>query len=309
VKTTSWPEITVSQWPQTKRSLHLYTQMLGKIKLAAAPIQPNWMFTALYLTPRGVTTGTIPWRAGSFEVAIDVFNSKICLSKSDGSRESISLVPVRTVAEVYESLSAALAKLKISVYITPIPQELPDTTPLDEDRRPSEYEGAAVLRWFEASTAVAGVFDAWRTQFFGREGLQFWWGAFDLALLLFSGRHVTPPNDRGYIMKYDLDAELMNVGLYYGDEQTPPFFYGYIYPEPNNAASLQVSPPEASWSSTLHEWVLPYDAVRNAGDPAATLRAFLDSVYEQCFAAANWPREQFLYKQPPLALRSRDPQE
>ena len=300
-----WADIDVAKWSGTKRSLHLYTQMLGKIKLAAAPIQPNWMFTALYLTPRGLTTGTIPWRGASLDVFLDIFDSNIVLSRSDGMREMVPLLPVRTVAEVYGELSSALTSLDINIAITPIPQEVPDTTPLDQDRRPSEYDPAAAVRWFQTSTAVSGLFDDWRARFFGREGLQFWWGAFDLALLLFSGRHVEPPTERGYIMKYDLDAELMNVGLYYGDEKTPAFFYGYIYPEPKNAESLAIAPAQASWSTALHEWVLPYDTVRSAPDPAAMLRMFLDAVYEQCFAAANWPRKQFSYEPPPLALRSR----
>ncbi len=300
-----WQDIDVSHWSETKRSLHLYSQMLGKIKLAAAPIQPNWIFTALYLTPRGLTTGTIPWHGMSFDVVIDVFESSIVLSRSDGARKSVPLIPVRTVAEVYAALSAALAALDINITISTIPQEIPDTTPLDQDRRPSEYDASAVMRWFGASTAISGVFDAWRTRFFGREGLQLWWGAFDLALLLFSGRHVKPPADRGYLMKYDLDAELMNVGLYYGDAQTRPFFYGYIYPEPRGAASLQIAPSEASWSETLHEWVLPYEAVRTSSDPAATVRTFIDAIYEQCFTAAGWSREAFAYHPPPLAVRSR----
>jgi hypothetical protein len=277
--------------------------MLGKIKLAVAPVQPNWMFTALHLSPRGITTGTIPWRGSSFDVEIDVFESRIVLSRSNGARTSVALTPVRTVAEVYADLVAALEALGVVCAISPVPQELPDTTPLDEDRRPSEYDPEAVLRWFAASTMAAAIFDAWRTHFFGRSGVQLWWGAFDVALLLFSGRHVAPPADRGYIMRYDLDAELMNVGLYYGDAQTPPLFYGYIYPAPKEAQSLPIAPAQASWSSALQEWVLPYEAVRTSSDPPATLRSFIDAIYEQCFAAAGWPVGEFSYKLPPVPPR------
>ncbi|MFZ0033147.1 MAG: DUF5996 family protein [Candidatus Cybelea sp.] len=299
----SWPDVAVSRWAGTKRSLHLYAQMLGKIKLAVAPLQPNWMFTALHLSPRGVTTGTIPWRGSSFDATIDVFDSEIVLSRSNGAHATVSLVPVHTVAEVYAKLTDALATLGVDCTISTTPQELPDTTPFDEDRRASEYDAAAVRRWFASATAVSGVFDGWRSHFFGRSGVQLWWGALDVALMLFNGRHVAPPADRGYLMKYDLDAELMNVGLYYGDEKTAPFFYGYIYPEPADARSLPVAPAQAVWSSDLREWVMPYEVVRNAPNPPELLRAFIGAIYEQCFAAAGWDRAALSYDPPPLAAR------
>ncbi|MBV8198525.1 MAG: hypothetical protein JO263_10345 [Candidatus Eremiobacteraeota bacterium] len=293
-----WPDINVARWAGTKRSLHLYSQMLGKIRLALSPPQPNWMFTALYLSPRGLTTGFIPYEGSSVEVALDVFDSSITILQSSGERSRVELLPVRTVAEIYEELSAALERVNVACYISPVPQEIPDTTPFNDDRRASEYDPAAVVRWFRAVTAAAALFETWRTHFFGRSGIQFWWGAFDLALLLFSGRKVTPPADRGYIMKYDLDAELMNVGLYLGDETTAPFFYGYIYPPPE-AEHLPIAPPAASWSAQLSEWILPYDTARASSDPEATIRAFIDSVYAQCFAAAGWNRDAHRYASPP----------
>lgn len=134
--------------------------------------------------------------------------------------------------------------------------------------------------------------------FFGRTGIAVWWGALDVALLLFNGKHAVPPTNRGYIMTYDLDAELMNAGLYYGDEKTAPFFYGYIFPQPPSAETLPIAPTAASWSDALREWVLPYDAVRDAADPAAALRAFLDAIYAQCIAAAGWDRDKLSYVAP-----------
>ena len=271
--------------------------MLGKIRLALSPPQPNWMFTALYLSPRGLTTGFIPYEHDSVEVTLDVFDSRITISRSTGKRAHVELLPVQTVAEVYEQLSAGLGELDVVCRISPIPQEIPDTTPLNEDRRSREYDPVAVLRWFRAVTATTALFEDWRTQFFGRSGIQFWWGAFDATMMLFSGRKVPPPVDRGYLMKYDLDAELMNVGLYFGDDSTAPFFYGYIYPQPPGAERLAVSPP-ASWSASLGEWILPYDAVRASTDRDAAIRAFIDSIYAQCFAAAGWNRDAYAYKAP-----------
>jgi len=293
-----WHDLDLSRWAPTKQSLHLVAQMLGKVRLALSPPQPNWMFTALYLTPRGLTTGSIPCDYSSIECVLDVHDSSIVILKSDGCTRTIPLLPPRAAAEVYAELSAALKELNVECYIPPVPQEVPDTTPLNEDRRVRDYDPRAALRWFETFTAVTGVFERWRSRFFGRNGIQLWWGAFDVSLMLFSGEHVAPPTDRGYLMKYDLDAELMNVGLYLGDEKTAPFFYGYIYPEPNGAPSLPIHPPSASWSVQLHEWVLPYGEVRASSDPEAAIRAFIDAIYAQCFDAARWKRDAHTYDPP-----------
>jgi hypothetical protein len=272
--------------------------MLGKIRLALSPAQPNWMSTALYLNARGITTGAIPWEDASIEATIDVFTSEIVIARSDGSRRNVPLLPPRTVAGVYAALKSALEELGVACFISPVPQEVADTTPFDEDRAAPAYDAAAVVRWFQAATAIAGVFDAWRAHFFGRTGIQLWWGAFDISLMLFNGHKVRPPADRGYLFKYDLDAELMTAGFYLGDETNAPLFFGYIYPQPPGAEALPIAPNGASWSTQLSEWVLPYDAVRAAADPSAELRAFLDALYERCIDAAGWDREALSYLAP-----------
>jgi len=293
-----WPEISVAGWASTKRSLHRYAQLLGKLRLALSPAQPNWMFTALLPTARGFSTGLIPWRSGAVTAELDVFSSQISIERSDGEERTIALVPARTVAEVYADFTTALGALGIACTITPVPQEVPDTTPFDEDRRPAAYDPRAVQRWFAATVAAAGIFDRWRAHFFGRSGIQLWWGALDIAVILFNGKRVAPPLDRGYLMKYDLDAELMNAGLYFGDESTPPYFYGYIYPEPAGADGLPIAPGTASWSAAIKEWVLPYDAVRAAADPEAEIRAFLDALYANCAKYAGWDRAALSYDAP-----------
>jgi hypothetical protein len=293
-----WPDIDVAGWAATKRSLHLYTQMLGKIRVALSPVQPNWMFTPLLFTAHGLTTGAIPCNGIAVEALLDVFTSEMIVRVSTGAQRRIALVPARSVAEVYRSLHEALEELDVPCVISGIPQEMTDTTPLSEDTRPAGYEPQEVMRWFSAAISAAGVFEEWRSHFFGRSGIQLWWGAFDVALILFSGKHVTPPTDRGYLMKYDLDAELMNVGLYFGDEKTKPFFYGYIFPQPADVPTTTIVPAAASWSTTFKEWVLPYDAVRSAGDPDAMVRSFLDAVYELCFTKAGWNQRDFSYDAP-----------
>jgi hypothetical protein len=303
-----WPEFDVAPWAPTKKSLHLYTQMLGKLRVALSPPQPNWLHTALLLTARGVTTGTMPWHEGSLQASIDVFSSELVLDLSDGRRQKIALVPARTIAEVYAELLSALKALGVEATLSPIPQEIPDVTPFDADHRAAAYDPAAVQRWFTVNTATAGIFEAWRAHFFGRSGIQLWWGGLDLALLLFSGKHVSPPLDRGYLLRYDLDAEMMNVGLYPGDDATAPFFYGYIFPQPEACENLPIAPAAAEWSDKIKEWVLPYDAVRTAPDPPGALRAFLDSIYATCGSAAGWDRAASSYDAPKRAAHgSRGP--
>jgi hypothetical protein len=296
-----WPEIDVAAWASTKRSLHLYTQMLGKIRVALSPAQPNWMFTALLFTAHGLTTGAIPYAGITLEVVLDVFASEIQVRTNRGEHRAIALVPARSVAEIYAALHCALADVGVPNVISPIPQEVADTTPFHEDTREASYDPTAVQRWFRAASSAAGAFEHWRAHFFGRSSIQLWWGAFDVALLLFSGRHVPAPTDRGYLMKYDLDAELMNVGLYFGDEKTPPFFYGYVYPQPDGATAIPIAPAAASWSTTFGEWVLPYAAVRGARDPDALIRTLLDSIYAVCLTAGGWTRSDYVYDSPKKA--------
>jgi len=242
--------------------------------------------------------GSAPVGRDALEASLDVFDSELVVERSTGERRTVSLVPARTVADVYADLRDALAALGVNRASSTTPQELADTTPLHEDRKPASYDPAPVLRWFTAATATAGVFDRWRAHFFGRTGIQVWWGALDVSLMLFNGRHVEAPRDRGYLLRYDLDAEPMNVGLYYGDEKTKPFFYGYAFPEPVDAESLSMAPAAATRSTTLNEWTLPYEAVREASDPERELTSFLDAVYAACYTAGGWDRTSLTYAQP-----------
>jgi hypothetical protein len=293
-----WHDINVKRWPETKRAVHLYAQIMGKIRVALSPAQPNWMFTRLHLTPRGLTTGSIPCGNEALEVVLDVFKAKLVMSFSTGRSIEVALVPARTIAEIYSEVSHALGTLGVACFISTTPQEVADITPLHDDHRPPQYDRDAVIRWFETYTAIAGIFERWRSHFFGRSGVQVWWGAFDIALILFNGKHTEAPTDRGYLMKYDLDAELMNVGLYLGDENDAPFFYGYIYPQPAGAASRTLSNSEGAWSDRWHEWVLPYDAVRSAKEPEKLITDFIDAIYDVCFELAGWDREALSYEMP-----------
>jgi hypothetical protein len=250
----------------------------------------------------------MPWGARSVQASIDVFDAEMRIETSDGGRRRIALVQAaaqgaaraQTVARVFAELHASLDELGVDVRLSPIPQEIPDQTPMDADDRPAMFDAAQAQTWHSVISATNGVFDRWREHFFGRVGLALWWGAFDYSVMLFSGKHVTPPLNRGYLLRYDLDAELMNAGFYPGDEANPAFYYGYIYPEPPGSSGLAIQPAGASWSGALGEWVLPYETVRTAADPAAMLTTFLDSVYGVCCSRAGWDGEQLSYVPPPL---------
>jgi hypothetical protein len=296
----AWPPLETARWAPTKRTLHLIAQMLGKVRLALAPHQPNFLFAALYVTPRGFTTSPIPVGLRLIEVRLDVIEPRIELLSSDGRERQVALTGLPSIAATYEELRAALKALDVDVTLSPIPQEIADLTPLDRDDRPPAWERDDALAWLTVMSSTQAVFDRWRAHFFGRASIQLWWGGFDLALLLFSGKHVPPPLDRGYLFKYDLDAEMMNAGLYPGDDANEPFFYGYIYPEPDQCSAIAIGADGALWSEQLREWILPYDVVRRARQPEELLRAFLSGIYDACGTASHWDRSAYTYATPPL---------
>jgi Family of unknown function (DUF5996) len=296
----AWPPLDFARWGPTKRTLHLVAQMMGKTRLALAPHQPNFIFTALYVTPRGVTTSPMPVGMRLVEIRLDLLDPHIELLSSDGRERRIAFADLRSIAAVYEALMGGLKALDVDVTLSPIPQEIADVTPLDRDERPPTLVADDARAWLTIMSSTQAVFDRWRAHFFGRASIQLWWGGFDLALLLFSGRHVPPPLDRGYLFKYDLDAEMMNAGLYPGDDSNAAFFYGYIYPEPLECGSIAIGAEGARWSEQLREWILPYDAVRRAARPEELLRAFLSGIYDACGSAAHWDRGEYTYVVPPL---------
>lgn len=296
---TAWPVLDPARWAPTKHTLHSIAQMFGKVRLALAPYQPNFIFTALYLTPEGFTTSPIPVGLRLVELRLDIFERRIEIGASDGRRQHVVLSDMPSIAAAYAALLRALRALDVAVELSPVPQEVADTTPLDRDERPAALVVNDARQWLAVMSGTQAIFDRWRAHFFGRSGVQLWWGAFDLAVLLFTGKHVPAPLDRGYLIKYDLDAEMMNAGFYPGDEANEPFFYGYIYPEPSGCGEIAVA-DGVVWSQQLREWILPYRAMRVAERPDQLLRSFLDGVYKVCGSAAGWDRSQYTYVAPPL---------
>jgi hypothetical protein len=280
-------------------------QMLGKTKLALVPAQPEWLHTCLHLDARGFTTGPMPSQSRVVTCRIDVFDPALHVESSDGGTVSVPLGPDRCVADIWAGYSAALADLGIDADIWEKPQELADVTPFSGNRHDCTIVAEDAQRFHRVLCSVSEVLEEFRSNFFGRSGVQFWWGGFDLAALLFTGQHVPAPDDRGYIMRYDLDAEHMNAGFWPGDDAAPyPGFYAYIVPQPEGCATAPVSPQHAGWVEEMGEWTLPYDAVAASDDPRATILEFLTSVYGVAVTNAGWNADRFTYTAPPVSRRA-----
>jgi hypothetical protein len=299
-----WPSLPYSEWAQTKKTVQLYSQLLGKTRLALSPAQPEWLGADLEPHVRGLSTGPMPWGTASVEVSLDFVAHDLQVDVSDGSNARIPLVPARSVAAVYRSLMDVYAEFGIEVDLWDKPQELDDTTPLSADTEHATYEPEAVERWWATVSAVRNVFEEWRSPFFGRTAISFWWGAFDLAVMRFSGKHADAPDDRGYIMRYDLDAEFMNAGFWPGDDSSPnPVFYAYLHPKPEGCELVPINPDSAVWIEQMGEWVLPYDVALASGDPRQAILDFLDSVYAVAGSHGGWNLSGFTYAPPAPSKR------
>jgi hypothetical protein len=302
--TTAWPALPYPEWAATKKTLHMYTQMLGKVRLALAPPQPEWLNASLRVDARGLTTGAMPWRDGLVDMAIDVHDVALRVRVSDGRERSVPLHDGRCVADVWDDLGQALSDLGIALDIWEKPQESADTTHFSRNRHDCAFDAAQARRFLGVMASVQGVLEEFRAPFFGRSGVQFWWGSFDLTVLLFNGRKVEPPHDRGYIMRYDLDAEHLNAGFWPGDDNAPqPALYGYLVPRPPGCETAPVEPARAGWVEEMGMWLLPYDAVRESPDPRRALLDFLDSVYALALDLGGWDAPTHEYELPAPAPR------
>lgn len=293
-----WPALPYTEWASTKKTLQMVLQMLGKSRVALSPPQPEWLHTALYVSSRGFTTGPMPSNGRVVDMSVDVFDSVLSISASDGAHVSVALEG-RCVSDIWADFSAALTGLGVDADIWEKPQELTDVTPFSENVRDCTIVPEQAQRFHAVLCAVQGVFEEFRSTFFGRSGVQFWWGAFDLAVLLFNGEHQVAPEDRGYIMRYDLDASQINCGFWPGDDDSPqPVFYAYIYPQPPGCELASINPESAAWVEQMGEWILPYEAVRTSEDPRGTILQFLGSAYSLAGSLGGWDLEDCGYTLP-----------
>jgi hypothetical protein len=267
----------------------MYMQIVGKVRLALAPMEPQWGQVPLYVTARGLNTSPIPHPAGVFDIDVDLIDHVVSVRTVSGSVERIRLEP-RSVADFYAELMGALAAAGVPVTITERPSEVSNPIPFPDDVEHASYEPESANRFWRALVSVDAVMKEHRAQFRGKTSpVQFYWGSFDLSYSRFSGRPVEPPPDADVITRVGGDAEQSCGGFWPGDLRlTEPAFFAYTYPRPEGIEQAQVEPEAAYWSVELGEFFLPYEAVRTAADPRQVLLDFLESTYRAGAEAAGW---------------------
>ena len=295
----AWPEIPYERWKDTKDTLHMYTQVIGKLRLALSPPEPQWAHTALYVTARGLTTGTVPFEDRVFQVDFDLIDHALSIAASDGRTHRIPLVP-RPVADFYGAVMDTLRSLGIEVTISVVPSEVVDPIPFPDDTVHASYDPGAVGRFWRALVQVDKVLRVHRGSFLGRSSpVNFFWGTFDLAYARYSGRPAEPPPGSGIIYRRSADAEQICAGFWAGDERfARPAFFSYAYPKPERIEQAAVLPSAASWSDEIGEFLLPYDDIRTATSPAQDLLAFFRSTYEAGATLGGWERASLELNEP-----------
>jgi len=291
-----WPDLPFEKWKDTCATLHMWTQIVGKIRLAQTPwINHSWHVT-LYLTARGLTTSPIPHGASTFEITFDFVDHQLRIDSCDGGQRAIELRP-RSVADFYRALMSALTELELPVSINTMPNEIQDPIRLNRDEEHRSYDAKYANRFWRVLVQADRVFKDFRSDFCGKcSPVHFFWGSFDLAVTRFSGR-AAPPHPGGIphlpdaITREAYSQEVSSLGFWPGGGLVPmPIFYSYAYPEPPGFAQAKVRPDAASYNAQLREFILPYDAVRAAASPDDMLLDFARSTYDAASSLAKWDR-------------------
>lgn len=291
-----WPAVPVAAWADTRDTLQLWLQVVGKVRMAHEPLVNHWWNVPLYVSSRGLTTSLIPNRSGpAFQIDVDVLASELVVTTTEGARATMALGP-RTVAEVHGELMGLLAELGVPTEIWPVPVEIEGAIPFADDRVHAAYDAEAVRRWWSALVQIDRVFEEFRSRFLGKASpVHLFWGALDLAVTRFSGRPAPPhpggaPNCGPHVMLEAYSHEVSSAGYWPGGPGEEGTFYAYAYPEPPGFRDAPVRPSEARYDEALGELVLPYEVVRTAADPDAVLLDFLQSSYEAAATTAAWDR-------------------
>jgi hypothetical protein len=292
-----WPELPTAVWRETYATLHLWTQIVGKIRLVRSPWLNHSWHVALYVTPRGLTTSPIPDGTRTFQIEFDFIDHLLRISTSDGAQRQFALAG-QSVASFYAAVMSALVELEIPTAIDEMPNELPEPIRFSQDRQHASYDPDAVRRLLQILVNADRVFKQFRTGFLGKASpVHFFWGSFDLAVTRFSGRRA--PRHPGGVPHLSDDVaceayshEVSSAGFWPGSSAIDyPAFYCYAYPEPVGFRAAKVHPDAAFFSEALGEFILPYDAVRTAANPDQALLEFLQSTYEAAADAAKWDRD------------------
>ncbi len=292
-----WPSLPLADWRDTYATLHRWTQIVGKVRLARMPwINHSW-HVPLYVTTRGMTTGPMPHGARTFAIAFDFCAHRLTVDVSSGSQRTFGLEPM-SVARFYAQVQRLLADLDLHTPIWPIPVEIADdAAAFQDDHEHASYDADASHRLWQILVQADRVFTDFRARFVGKVSpVHFFWGAFDLAVTRFSGR-TAPPHPGGApkladrVMREAYSHEVSSAGFWPGEGVGEPMFYSYAYPEPKGYSRADVQPDAAYYHAELGEFVLPYDAVRMSAAPDTTLMAFLETTYTAAADLADWDRD------------------
>jgi len=292
----SWPPLPLAEWRPTRDTLHMWTQIVGKTRLALCPAVNHWWHAALYVTPRGLTTSAIYDGERTFSVDFDFIDHQLYVQTSDGLTSAVALRPF-SVADFFAAYRDTLAALGIAARIRPVPVEVETAIPFAEDTQHASYDPDAVTRWWRVLVASARVLDRFRGRFLGKASpVHFFWGSFDLASTRFSGRRAPrhpggAPNCPDFVMREAYSHECSSVGFWPdGGTIDDAAFYAYAYPEPPGYADHPAGPSGAFYSRELREFILPYEVVRHASSPDDTVLAFCDATYDAAADLGGWDR-------------------
>jgi len=292
--TQAWPKLDYHYMKATLATVHLWTQMIGKVRLKNTPwINHSWHVT-LYISPTGLTTGSIPYEGGIFQIDLDLINHQVNITTSAGNNQSFAL-GAKTIAAFYAQLMENLHAAGVQVEIYAVPNELEEAIPFAENDTPCHYDAAAMHNYWQALVRINNVFTQFRAGFAGKcSPVHFFWGAFDLAVTRFSGR--TAPKHQGgapnipvEVMQEAYSHEVSSCGFWPGSDSFPqPAFYSYCYPTPDDFGKQEVSPPEAFYSAEMGEFFLMYEVVQQANKPEETLLKFMQSTYDAAAKTGKW---------------------
>ncbi|MFD2082556.1 hypothetical protein SAMN05421678_1113 [Actinopolymorpha cephalotaxi] len=290
----AWPSLRVDDWTATRDTLHMWTQIVGKIRLTQAPLLNHWWQVTLYVSPRGLTTGSIPYGDRLFDIEFDFCDHQLVIRSSDGRAENVTLEP-KSVADFYGETMRALGRLGFDIQIQARPNEVEPAIPFAEDTQHAAYDADAVHLFWRQLVQANRVIGEFRSHFVGKVSpVHFFWGALDLACTRFSGRPAPEhpggaPNCGDWVMVEGYSRELSSCGFWPGGGEEGAF-YAYAYPEPDGFADYPVEPEAAQYNAQFGQFLLPYEAVRTADDPDETLLRFLHTTYAAAAERGNWDR-------------------
>jgi hypothetical protein len=290
----AWPPLPVAEWSPTRDSLQLWTQVVGKVRMARTDVMSHWWNVPLYVSARGLTTSLIPAGDRAFQIDFDLLEHRLDITVTNGSRRAIRLAPM-PVADFYRQVMTALDELELSTPIWTMPVEIPGAIAFDTDQEHTAYESGQATAFWRALVQMDRVFEQFRARFLGKVSpVHLFWGALDLAVTRFSGRPAPPhpggaPNCGPHVMHEAYSHEVSSAGYWPGPDGEG-VFYSYAYPEPDGFRDADPGVPEARYDEALGEFVLPYEVVREASDPDDVLLRFLQATYEAAANAAAWDR-------------------